>query len=61
MPEMRVVLANGEEMITGITQYNAIFRVMTAFHAVRAGDRPVSGSGAAHGRARRVDRGYVVG
>ncbi len=36
VPEMRVVLANGEEMITGITQYNAIFRVMTAFHAVHA-------------------------
>ncbi|MBK9123145.1 MAG: cytochrome c oxidase subunit 3 [Chloroflexi bacterium] len=36
IPEMRVVLANGEEIITAITQYNAIFRVMTAFHAFHA-------------------------
>lgn len=35
-PQMRVVLANGEEVFTAITQYNAIFRVMTAFHAVHA-------------------------
>lgn len=36
VPEVRIVLANEVEMVTAITQYNAIFRVMTAFHVVHA-------------------------
>jgi nitric oxide reductase NorE protein len=35
-PQARVTLANGVEITSVLTQYNAIFRVMTAFHAVHA-------------------------
>lgn len=35
-PEARIVLANGEEVTAVLTQYNAMFRVMTAFHALHA-------------------------
>lgn len=35
-PQARVMLANGVEITSVLTQYNAIFRVMTAFHAVHA-------------------------
>lgn len=36
VPEARIVLANGEEVTAALTQYNAIFRVMTAFHGLHA-------------------------
>lgn len=36
VPEVRLTLANRETITTGLTQYNAIFRVMTAFHMVHA-------------------------
>lgn len=36
VPESALILANGLEVTTALTQYNAIFRVMTAFHAFHA-------------------------
>lgn len=36
VPQGEVTLLSGEEVSAPITQYNAIFRVMTAFHAVHA-------------------------
>jgi heme/copper-type cytochrome/quinol oxidase subunit 3 len=35
-PEVRITLANRETVTTALTQYNAIFRVMTAFHMFHA-------------------------
>jgi len=35
-PEARIRLANGVEMMSVLTQYNSMFRVMTAFHALHA-------------------------
>ncbi len=36
VPEARILLANRLEVTAAVTQYNAIFRVMTAFHVVHA-------------------------
>lgn len=36
VPEVRLTLANRETITTALTQYNAIFRVMTAFHMFHA-------------------------
>ena len=35
-PESRIRLANGVEMMSVLTQYNSMFRVMTAFHGIHA-------------------------
>ncbi len=35
-PEARIRLANGVEMMSVLTQYNSMFRVMTAFHGLHA-------------------------
>ncbi len=36
VPEARITLANRQTIVTALTQYNAIFRVMTAFHVLHA-------------------------
>ncbi len=36
VPQELMTLANGEEVLGPISQYNTVFRVMTAFHAVHA-------------------------
>lgn len=36
VPEAQILLANRTEVTTALSQYNAIFRVMTAFHMVHA-------------------------
>lgn len=36
LPEMRIMLANEVEVVAAVSQYNAIFRVMTAFHVTHA-------------------------
>jgi heme/copper-type cytochrome/quinol oxidase subunit 3 len=36
VPESSLILANGLEVSAALTQYNAIFRVMTAFHGFHA-------------------------